>query len=123
MLNMVFCQSSGPKLSDSLHFPLSLVFYLKTLNLNRCSCDIYILNLPSPSEAALSMLLGYSEYVRQLPNISKCLPHHQASEDTLPQSEERISKSRKKWLKSTVSDGRTKFKGQTIKQWQGGLLQ
>lgn len=97
MLNMVFCQSSGPKLSDSLHFPLSLVFYLKTLNLNRCSCDIYILNLPSPSEAALSMLLGYSEYVRQLPNISKCLPHHQASVDTLPQSVERISKSRKKW--------------------------
>lgn len=53
------------------------------------------MNLLSQSEAALSTLLGYSECVRQLPNISKCLPHRQASEDTLLHSVERISERKK----------------------------
>ena len=48
--------------------------------------------LPFLSEAALSTLSSCFEYVRQLPNISMYLPHHQASIDTLLQSAGMISK-------------------------------
>lgn len=71
-----------------------------------------IISLPFLSEVALSTSISCFECVRQLPNISMCLPHHRALVNTPPQLVERISE---KWGNKSIKK-KTEKEKRTIRE-------